>query len=167
MEETMTPPLLRPYAAADRAACLAIFDSNVPAAFAPDERAGFAAYLDGAGARYLVLADADADGAIVGCGGYGLRADGQTAILRWGMVLATQHRRGLGRQLTLARLRLAVADHAIARVVLYTTGQTAGFYRRFGFRDTAVLADQYGPGLDRHTMVAAVDDAFRGRLAAG
>jgi len=48
---------LRPYTAADRAACLAVFDSNVPASFAPDERAAFAAYLDGAGARYLVLAD--------------------------------------------------------------------------------------------------------------
>jgi len=156
---------LRPYTAADRAACLAIFDSNIPGFFAPDERAGFAAYLDGAGARYLVLADAD--GAIVGCGGFGIRADGTTAILRWRMVLATHHRRGLGRQLTLARLRLAVADRAIARVVLYTTGQTADFYRRLGFRDTAVLAEHYGPGLDQHAMAAAVDDAFRRRLAAG
>ena len=156
---------LRPYTAADRAACLAVFDSNVPASFAPDERAGFAGYLDGASARYLVLAAAD--GAIVGCGGYGFRADGQTAILRWGMVLAARHRRGLGRQLTLARLRLAAADPAIARVVLYTTGQTAGFYRRLGFRGTAVLADHDGPGLDQHTMVAAVDAAFRRRLAAG
>ncbi len=83
------------------------------------------------------------------------------------MVLAIHHRRGFGRQRTLARLRLAVADPAIARVVLYTTGQAAGFYRRLGFRDTAVLADQYGPALDQHTMVATVDDAFRRRLAAG
>lgn len=74
---------------------------------------------------------------------------------------------GSGGNSTLARLRLAVADRAIARVVLYTTGQTADFYRRLGFRDTAVLAEQYGPGLDQHAMAAAVDDAFRRRLAAG
>ncbi len=46
-------------------------------------------------------------------------------------------------------------------------GQTADFYRRLGFRDTAVLAEHYGPGLDQHAMAAAVDDAFRRRLAAG
>jgi len=108
-----------------------------------------------------------ADETVVGCGGHGRRADGTTAILRWGMILQPYHRRGLGRQLTVARLGQAVADPAITRIVLYTTGQTAGFYRRLGFRDTAALPAHYGPGLDQHTMVAAVDDAFRRRLAAG
>ncbi len=160
----MSAAHFRPYTAADRAACLVIFDSNVPASFAPDERAGFAAFLERGAARYLVLCDAT--GAVVGCGGFAVRADGRTAILRWGMVLAAHHRRGLGRQLTLARLRLAVADRAIALVVLYTTGRTAGFYRRLGFRDTAVLADHYGPGLDQHTMAVTVDAAFRRRIDA-
>lgn len=60
-----------------------------------------------------------------------------------------------------------MADPGITRVVFYTTGQTTGFYRRLGFRDTAVLPDHYGPGPDQHTMGAAVDDAFRRGLAAG
>ncbi len=156
---------LRPYTAADRAACLAIFDSNVPGFFAAAERADFAAYLDRADARYVVLCTDDET--VVSCDGHGRRADGTTAILRWGMILRPYHRRGLGRQLIEARLGQAVADPAIARVVLYTAGQTADFYRRLGFRDTAVLADYYGSRLDQHAMATAVNAAFRQRLAAG
>ncbi|MDB5218237.1 MAG: family N-acetyltransferase, partial [Myxococcaceae bacterium] len=37
--------LLRPYEPADRDACLVVFDSNVPAFFAPHEREGFASFL--------------------------------------------------------------------------------------------------------------------------
>ncbi len=96
-----------------------------------------------------------------------MRADAATAILRWGVIHANHRRRGLGRLRTLTRLREVATRPAITRVLLYTTGQTAGFYRRLGFRDTAALPDHYGPGLDQHTMVAAVDDAFRRRLAAG
>ncbi len=156
---------LRPHTAADRAACLAIFDSDVPGFFAAAERADFAAYLDRAGARYAVFCAAD--GTVVGGGGQGGRADGTTAIVRRGLILQPYHRRGLGRRPALARLGQAVADPAITRVVLHTTGRTAGFYRALGFRATAVLPDHYGPGPDQHAMVAAVDDASRRRLAAG
>jgi len=79
----------RPYTAADRAACLAIFDTNVPAYFAADERESFAAFLD-RGHDYYVLCDGD--GAPVGCGGVRVRPDGRTAILRWGMIRAERHR---------------------------------------------------------------------------
>lgn len=154
---------VRPYTPVDRTACLTIFDTNVPTFFAPDERDGFASFLD-QGGKYLVLCDTD--GAIVGCGGVRVRADGQTAILRWGMIRAALHRRGLGRSLTLERLRQVSASTEIVRVVLYTTGQTAGFYRTLGFRDVAILPDHYGPGLDQHAMEAAVDATFRQQLAA-
>lgn len=160
----MSKIVLRPYTLSDRAACLAIFDTNVPVFFAPDERAVFAAFLDRFGDEYLVLCDAR--GMVVGCGGVRLRDEGQTAVLRWGMIDAGLHRRGLGRFLTLARLRGALARPAVVRVVLYTTGRTAGFYRALGFRATGILPDHYGPGLDQHTMIADVDDAFRQRIAA-
>ena len=159
-----TASTLRPYTQADRESCLSIFDSNVPRFFAPNERELFATFLDRFKATYLVLCAHD--GAVIGCGGMAVRPDGRTAILRWGMIHADRHRRGLGRDLTLARLRLAVSDPAVERIVLYTTGMTTGFYRTLGFADTEILPDRYGPGLDRHTMEATVDDAFRRKTTA-
>jgi len=126
--------------------------------FAAAERALFAAILDQGHGYHVLCAD---DGAPVGGGGVRVRPDGRTAILRWGMIRAERHRQGLGRRLAMERLRLAVADPAIARLLLYTTGQAAGCYRRLGFGDTAFLPDHYGPGLDQHTMEATVDEALR------
>lgn len=159
-----TVSTIRPYHPADRESCLAVFDSNVPRFFAPDERDLFATFLERFKATYLVLCDTD--GAVIGCGGIAVRPDGRTAILRWGMVHAARQRRGLGRTLTVARLRLAVADPTVEQIVLYTTGMTAGFYRTLGFADTEILPNHYGPGLDRHTMAATIDDAFRQKVAA-
>ena len=157
-----TAKMIRLYTPADREACLSIFDSNVPRFFASDERELFVTFLDRFKATYLVLCALD--GVVIGCGGMTVRSDGRTAILRWGMVHAAQQRRGLGRDLTLARLRLAVADPAVAQIVLYTTGMTAGFYRTLGFADTEIVPDHYAPGLDRHTMDVAVDEGFRRKI---
>jgi len=108
----------------------------------------------------------DTDGAVIGCGGMAVRPDGCTAILRWGMVHADWQRRGLGHDLTVARLRLAIAAPSVEQIVLYTTGVTAGFYRTLGFANTEILPDYYAPGLDRHTMAVTVDDAFCQKVGA-
>lgn len=158
-----TASTIRLYHHADREACLAIFDSNIPRFFAPDERELFATFLDRFKATYLVLCDPD--GAVIGCGGMAVRPDGRTAILRWGMIHAARQRQGLGRDLTLARLRLAVADPAVVQIILYTTGLAAGFYRILGFADTEILPDHYAPGLARHTLEVAVDEGFRRKIA--
>ena len=54
--QMMTANTLRPYSQADRERCLAIFDSNVPRFFAPDERELFATFLDRFKAAYRCCA---------------------------------------------------------------------------------------------------------------
>jgi hypothetical protein len=44
----------RPYVMEDKAACLAIFDSNTPLYFAEHERLDFSAFLDAPEGRYFV-----------------------------------------------------------------------------------------------------------------
>lgn len=94
---------IRPYVMQDHAACLALFDSNVPQFFDRSERAGFDGFLqrDTGAWHYLVIARA---GAVVACGGHALRADGRVASFGWGMVDRRLHRHGLGRALTEARI---------------------------------------------------------------
>jgi len=97
-------PNTRPFDVTDRDACLAIFDSNVPAFFDHEERFGYERFLEerADSCGYLVI---ERDGKLVGCGGVVVEADRETASLCWGMVENGSHRSGLGRVLTNARLQ--------------------------------------------------------------
>ncbi|XQA79996.1 GNAT family N-acetyltransferase [Xanthomonas sacchari] len=146
---------IRRYVIQDHAACLALFDSNVPRFFDRSERAAFERFLDqDVGAwHYLVVVRA---GAVVACGGHALRADGRVASFGWGMVDRRLHRQGLGRALTEARLD-ACRSAGVARIELDTSQHTQAFYARFGFTVERVVANGYGAGLDRWDMALDLD----------
>jgi GNAT superfamily N-acetyltransferase len=145
---------VREYTPADRDACLAVFDSNVPRFFVSPEREEFAAFLDAPPpGPYLVVED-DA-GVVVGCGGYAMGRGTADAHLCWGMVARERHGTGLGRLLLDARLervRADAADGSIEALALHTSQHTRGFYERRGFRLESVTPDGYAPGLDRCDM---------------
>jgi ribosomal protein S18 acetylase RimI-like enzyme len=139
----------RPYVAADRAACLALFDSNAPRFFDPSERAGFEQFLDEMRWPYQVI---EREGRVVACGGHAVEPDGRTVSLCWGMVEQGLHGQGLGRRLTEARLAAARAEPGVTAVRLDTGQHTTGFYERFGFVIERVVSDGYAPGSDRFDM---------------
>ena len=142
-----TPPVnVRSSTLRDRAACLAIFESNTPVYFASSERAEFAAFLDAASANYLVLEITS--GVIVGCGGYYVKSSG-VAGLAWGMVDRAWHKRGFGRMLLEARLALLRRFPDAAVVCVNTSQSSRGFFERFGFRPVRIVPDGFAPGIDR------------------
>lgn len=148
---------LRPFTPADREACLALFDSNVPGFFAPHERAEFGTWLgqpfdSGEFGEYFVLEDA---GRVVACGGVWLdpARPERSAGLSWGMVARDAHRRGYGSELLAFRLG-RLRELGAREVHLDTTPQSAPFFARFGFREVGRVPGGYGPGLDRVDMVA-------------
>ncbi len=146
----------RPYATEDRQACLSIFDSNVPAFFALQERSEFLEFLERIGSvdtTYLVLVNGDT---VVACGGLTINVKDQQASLSWGMVDRAVHGAGLGTALTRARLALARSIPGINDVVLATSQHTKGFYERFGFAVTHHTPDGFGFGLDRCDMQLAL-----------
>lgn len=141
---------IRDYTPADREACLAVFDSNVPKYFVVPEREQFAGFLAALPGPYLVLEDED--GTVVGCGGHAREPGTALAKLCWGMVRQDRHRTGLGQLLLDARLARASADPDVDAVGLDTSQHTRGFYERIGFRTERVVPDGYAPGLDRCDM---------------
>lgn len=143
----------RPYAPADRAACLELFDTNCPRFFDPSEKADFEAFLDGLDWPYQVI---ERDGRIVACGGHATEPDGRTASLCWGMVDGALHGQGVGTALTRARIAAAKATPGIETLRLDTGPQTRGFYERFGFRVVRVEPEGYAPGYDRYDMILKV-----------
>lgn len=164
--------LLRPYRDGDREACLGLFDSNVPKFFKPSERKDFVDFLDGERGspelRYLIIED---DGAVVGCGGVGVR--GRDARMIWGIVAHARQGEGLGRYLLLSRLRMGAREMGATTASLSTIPDTVGFFERVGFRVTASMDDHWGPGIHRRDLdvvldeerVAALDDALASYVA--
>lgn len=142
--------LLRPYRAGDLAACLTIFDGNVPKFFTPDEREEFAGFLKSAEHSvppYFVLVQVNE---VLACGGLSVRD--ASAALSWGMVARAHQGRGLGKRLTEARIAMARAMPGLTEIVLETSQHSAGFYLGLGFVGVRVTPNGFGPGLDRWDM---------------
>jgi RimJ/RimL family protein N-acetyltransferase len=156
--------IFRPYTPADRDACLAIFDINCPTFVAPSERTQFEGYLAAPRGRYGVLLDDD--GEVLGCGGIVLERGGRDAHLVWGLIRADRHHTGLGRTMTLERLRWIAETPGVERALMDTSQKSTGFYEKLGFRVIRVVKDGYAEGLDRCELELPVDDALRMRVFA-
>jgi len=121
---------VRPYAAHDRAACVAVFDSLTPALLDANVRPQFESWLENPSGPYFVM---EHDGSIVGCGGYTLSPDGATATLEWGMIRADTQKVGLGRFLLMYRIREIGGHGTVAIVLANPPHASAGFFEKQGF----------------------------------
>lgn len=138
--------MTRSYDAADRAACLRLFETNVPKFFAASEANDFLDFLDRFPKSYLVI---DGEDRMLACGGWlPDAAEPKVAVLCWGMVDRSHHRRGLGAQLLAARVGQIEEDGGFDAIRLATSQHSAGFFSRFGFVAEVTVADGYGPGID-------------------
>jgi len=146
----------RPYQPADRDACLALFDENCPAFFAPNERDDYDAFLrgvdvtqvDGEQYGYFVV---EQDGVVVGA--HGVRPDPETngCRLTWIMHSISVQGRGLGRQVMERVTRVARA-HGATSVGIAASDRSAPFFARFGASVEHVTPDGWGPGMHRIDM---------------
>ena len=121
----------RSYASEDRAACLALFDSNVPEFFAPSERSEYCEFLDELRCAYLVLGS-PREG-IVAAGGYYVTEEANLGALAWGLVSRAWQRCGVGSELLQMRLALLRAS-SVHAVRVRTSPRSRGFFEHSGFR---------------------------------
>jgi GNAT superfamily N-acetyltransferase len=121
---------IRQFTTGDSDACLAIFDSNVPAFFWEAERAAFVDFLLSPGDSYYVVEEGNR---VVACGGWFVRANTDVAGLSWGMVAKECHGQGIGKFLLRERLRLLRLGSRASRVRLTTTSAVRGFFEKAGF----------------------------------
>lgn len=138
---------IRPYAAADQEACLAIFRSNLPRYFDPSELPEFEAFLDKPSGEYFVVA---LGAPLVACGGCYVR-DG-VGRLSWGMVAREHHGSALGTQLLVWRMDRLFLRPEIDEIAIDTSQHTAGFFARHGFRTSQHVIDGFGAGIDQVSM---------------
>lgn len=141
----------RPYEPTDIDAVIAIFRSNIPKYFTPDEETGLRNFLnDERGEDYYVF---EIDGKIVGAGGIAYNdLANPTVSLCWGMVNNGHIGTGLGKQMTQFRVDLAAEKYPGLPLTISTSQHTEGFYNRFGFRTTEHIKDGFGLGIDNCKM---------------
>ncbi|MBK8171535.1 MAG: GNAT family N-acetyltransferase [Sandaracinaceae bacterium] len=141
---------IRPFQKADLAACLAVFDSNVPLYFTQDERLLFEEFLASLPGPYTIVEDA---GEVVACGGFA-RSNSNSNIVNlcWGMVHRDKHVKGYGTAMLKGRLAEITQNPEIEFVDINTSQHTAPFFESNGFATLYVTKDGYGPGLDRYDM---------------
>lgn len=144
---------LRDYRPSDKAACLAIFDSNLPEYFAKHERLDFEEFLDAPTCTYFVIESDTDPRAIIACGGYHYDAETHKAIMCWGMVTRAHHKTGVGKALLVGRLtKLCAASNGQAVLTLNTSQYTYGFFEKFGFVITRIVEHGLAPGLHEYDM---------------
>jgi len=138
--------VVRPFRAADTAACLAMFDENCPSAFAPNERNDLADYLRDQGHEYrLYLTSSLLAG---GCG-FHLASDARSGRLNWIMAARAAHGVGLGRIMMEDTLRIARDHSAVAVLHIAASQHSAPFFQRFGAVPRTTTEHGWGPGMHR------------------
>lgn len=144
----MTPKIsFRPYSGADREACLAIFDANCPAYFAPNERADYERFLKTSPNSYEVC---EVAGRIVAA--FGLMREGRYRDrLNWIMLDPESKGVGLGSKIMMRVISLGRTSQ-LRLIKIAASHKSASFFARFGAVATAHTQDGWGPGMDRVDM---------------
>lgn len=141
---------IRAYRNEDLDAVVAVFRSNIPKYFSPEEEPGLYEFLDGYVDDYYVI---EVGGEVVGAGGIAWNdLEKPTVSLCWGMVRQDHLRTGLGKKLTEFRIKYAREKYGEVPLTIGTSQHTQGFYEKFGFRLTEHKKDGYGPGIDTCKM---------------
>ncbi|OON68560.1 GNAT family N-acetyltransferase [Hymenobacter sp. CRA2] len=145
---------IRAYAPTDEDAVLQLFRSNLEPYFVPEEEEELRHFLrqqvEVEGLPYFV-AEQDGWSGPVAAGGYAL--NNPHAVLTWGMVERSLHRRGIGKEFTRHRIRECRRAYPDRGIEVKTSQLTEDFYAGLGFRTLSVEPDKFGPGLHQVHML--------------
>lgn len=135
----------RAFGPADRSSALTLLDANIPAAFHPDERGAFEAYLDRVGAGYTLVFRSERLVA-----GYGLSLEPVGAMrVNWFMAHPHAHGAGLGREMMEAARQAAWSQH-VSLLHIAASHVSEAFYAHFGA--VVVKRTPHGWGRDMHRV---------------
>lgn len=143
----------RNYQAADREACLEIFNQLTPMHFKSGELEDFTRFLDSLGdapCRYAIIEKEGGD--IIASGGMWFDNAGGVATLLWDMVRPDQQRQGIGRFMLATRMGWLSEHPQIKTLLASMSRHSAGFFEKEGFKTFNVQRDFFGPGVDLYEM---------------
>ncbi len=138
----------RPCSVSDKEACLAIFDANCPAYFAPNERDDYEEFLDTQPSSYEVCIVKD-----VVAGAFGLMGDEVLRkSLNWILIDPGLQGFGIGSAI-MDRVVTIGRDSGLSLLDIAASHKSAPFFARFGAVTETVIEDGWGPEMTRVNMV--------------
>jgi len=138
----------RPFLLSDREACLAIFDTNCPEFFAPNERKDYEQFLPGNPSAYEVCVRSHK---IVGAYGFKISSERKRGCISWIMVDASDRGSGLGTRM-IRRVLESISSKSATIIDIAASQKSAPFFARFGAVEINRTVEGWGPELDRIDM---------------
>jgi len=137
----------RPYSLCDKEICLALFDTNCPEYFAPNERRDYNDFLTSNPHGYeLCIVNEDIVGA------FGLIEESKNQRrLDW--ILLNQNSQGSGiGSIIMNRVLAQARDKSVAVILITTSHKVYNFFEKFGAIKVSEIENALGPGLHRVDM---------------
>ena len=128
---------------------LKLLDFNTPKYFDPSERVDFIDYLNYEVEDYFIILK---DDLVVGAGGINYFWKERFARLSWGMIHPNFQGQGIGRLLTMHRIKHIQQQSNIDTIVVRTTQLVYPFYEKMGFKLGLVQKDFWATGFDLYQM---------------
>lgn len=136
--------LIRAFSDADFSNVIHLLKLNIPAAFAPEEKNEFEAYLLREREDYFVVEESDS---IIGCGGINYFSEDALARLSWDMIHPDSQGKGIGKQLVKHRLE-HIKQRGFHQVQVRTSQMATTFYASLGFEIVETIKDYWAEGFD-------------------
>ncbi len=142
----------RSYCRDDYRACMALFDANCPAAFAPNERKDYVTFLNDDPAHYRVCVAADRVVAAFGVSAIG----GDESRLNWILVDPSAQSTGLG-SMIMERATSDARQTGAQTLNIAASQKSEHFFARFGATTIGRITDGWGKGMDRVDMILLLE----------
>lgn len=146
--------LIRSYKETDKRSVIKLIRGNTPEFFAPEEEEDLLFYLDNYAQNYFVV---EIDNQVVGSGGYNIAEDGITAKISWDIIDSEAQGKGIGRYLTVYRIKDILKNKDIKILSVRTSQLAYKFYEKFGLTLREISADYWAKGLDLYRLDCDID----------
>jgi [ribosomal protein S18]-alanine N-acetyltransferase len=141
--------MIRPYDPSDKEAIVDILRLNTPQYFAPEEEVELMEYLDTKREDYFVVEEA---GQTIGAGGLNYFDENTWVRISWDLVHPDFQGRGVGKALTLFRIRGAREKGTVRFIQVRTSQLVYPFYQKLGFELEKVEKNFWAKGFDLYQM---------------
>lgn len=141
--------VIRKYKQSDKEKIIELLRLNSPEYFSPDEEKDLIYYLDYESHNYFVVEDRNM---LVGCGGFNLTEDGETAKIAWDFFDPSAHRKGLGTKLMLYRIDKIKQIKSVKTLSVRTSQMAYRFYQKFGMELRETVKNYWAEGFDLYRL---------------
>ena len=141
--------MIRAYQHTDQEVIIELLRHNTPKYFSPNEEKDLVYYLNHHAQNYYVI---EVNHLMVGCGGFNLTDNKETAKISWDIIHPQHQGKGLGSDLTKFRIRKIKEIKTVKTVSVRTSQIVYKFYEKFGLQTKEIVKDFWDVGFDLYRM---------------